>query len=128
MYLILAIILFTTVVIGLSMINVQKIRDLEKKNTQLSKQLTDQLARLNKRLSSVVSTNNEINIKNMKSLLDKLDRVEDVSMRTDDKMQNEIDSIRRKLIYLLENDEIYSLIVKDADAKKKKEKEVQKSN
>ena len=129
MYLTIAIVLFTTVIIGLSMLNVQKIKELERKNTELSKKLANQLSRLNERLSSVVSTNNQINMKNMKSLLDKLDRVEDASTRSDDRIKNDIDNIRRKLTYLMENDEIYSLIMKDAEGKSKKDDDkVQNSN
>lgn len=129
MYLTIAIVLFTTVIIGLSMLNVQKIKELERKNTELTKNLANQLSRLNERLSSVVSTNNQINMKNMKSLLDKLDRVEDASTRSDDRIKNDIDNIRRKLTYLMENDEIYSLIMKDAEGKSKKDDDkVQNSN
>ena len=129
MYLTIAIVLFTTVIIGLSMLNVQKIKELERKNTELTKKLANQLSRLNQRLSSVVSTNNQINMKNMKSLLDKLDRVEDASTRSDDRIKNDIDNIRRKLTYLMENDEIYSLIMKDAEGKSKKDDDkVQNSN
>ena len=102
---------------------------MERKNTELTKKLANQLSRLNERLSSVVATNNQINMKNMKSLLDKLDRVEDASTRSDDRIKNDIDNIRRKLTYLMENDEIYSLIMKDAEGKSKKDDDkVQNSN
>lgn len=105
--------------LGLAMMNIRKIKELEKKQVQLSSRLADQLSRLNKRLSTVVSNNNELNIGNMKSILDKVEDLNDRSSRSDVRMQNEIESLRKKLTYLIENDEIYSLIVKEKEAAEK---------
>lgn len=117
------VIVLITLVLGLAMMNVRKIRALEEKQLKLSSRLADQLSRLNKRLSTVVSTNNEVNIGNMKSLLDKVEDLNDKSSRADVRMQNEIESLRKKLTYLIENDEIYSLIVKEKEAAEKAAKE-----
>lgn len=117
------VIVLITLVLGLAMMNVRKIRALEEKQLKLSSRLADQLSRLNKRLSTVVSTNNEVNIGNMKSLLDKVEDLNDKSSRADVRMQNEIESLRKKLTYLIENDEIYSLIVKEKEAAEKPAKE-----
>lgn len=117
------VIVLITLVLGLAMMNVRKIRALEEKQLKLSSRLADQLSRLNKRLSTVVSTNNEVNIGNMKSLLDKVEDLNDKSSRADVRMQNEIESLRKKLTYLIENDEIYSLIVKEKEAAEKAAKD-----
>lgn len=99
--------------LGLAMMNIRKIKELEKKQVDLSSRLADQLSRLNKRLTSVVSNNNKLNIGNMKSILDKVEDLNDRSSRADVRMQNEIESLRKKLTYLIENDEVYSLILKE---------------
>lgn len=99
--------------LGLAMMNIRKIKELEKKQVDLSSRLADQLSRLNKRLTSVVSNNNKLNIGNMKSILDKVEDLNDRSSRSDVRMQNEIESLRKKLTYLIENDEVYSLIMKE---------------
>lgn len=99
--------------LGLAMMNIRKIKELEKKQVDLSSRLADQLSRLNKRLTSVVSNNNKLNIGNMKSILDKVEDLNDRSSRSDVRMQNEIESLRKKLTYLIENDEVYSLILKE---------------
>ena len=101
--------------LGLAMMNIRKIKELEKKQYELSSRLADQLSRLNKRLSSVVSNNNKLNIGNMKSILDKVEDLNDRSSRADVRMQNEIESLRKKLTYLIENDEVYSLIMKEKE-------------
>ena len=101
--------------LGLAMMNIRKIKELEKKQYELSSRLADQLSRLNKRLSSVVSNNNKLNIGNMKSILDKVEDLNDRSSRADVRMQNEIESLRKKLTYLIENDEVYSLIIKEKE-------------
>jgi hypothetical protein len=97
------------------MMNIRKIKELEKKQVDLSSRLADQLSRLNKRLTSVVSNNNKLNIGNMKSILDKVEDLNDRSSRSDVRMQNEIESLRKKLTYLIENDEVYSLIMKEKE-------------
>lgn len=101
--------------LGLAMMNIRKIKELEKKQVDLSSRLADQLSRLNKRLTSVVSNNNKLNIGNMKSILDKVEDLNDGSSRSDVRMQNEIESLRKKLTYLIENDEVYSLIMKEKE-------------
>lgn len=101
--------------LGLAMMNIRKIKELEKKQVDLSSRLADQLSRLNKRLTSVVSNNNKLNIGNMKSILDKVEDLNDRSSRSDVRMQNEIESLRKKLTYLIENDEVYSLIMKEKE-------------
>lgn len=107
--------------LGLAMMNIRKIKELEKKQFELSSRLADQLSRLNKRLSSVVSNNNKLNIGNMKSILDKVEDLNDRSSRADVRMQNEIESLRKKLTYLIENDEVYSLIMKEKENKANEE-------
>lgn len=107
--------------LGLAMMNIRKIKELEKKQYELSSRLADQLSRLNKRLSSVVSNNNKLNIGNMKSILDKVEDLNDRSSRADVRMQNEIESLRKKLTYLIENDEVYSLIMKEKENKANEE-------
>ena len=69
--------------LGLAMMNIRKIYELEKKQVDLSSRLADQLSRLNKRLTSVVSNNNKLNIGNMKSILDKVEDLNDRSSRSD---------------------------------------------
>lgn len=101
--------------LGLAMMNIRKIKELEKKQVDLSSRLADQLSRLNKRLTSVVSNNNKLNIGNMKSILDKVEDLNDRSSRSDVRMQNEIESLRKKLTYLIENDEVYSLIMREKE-------------
>lgn len=101
--------------LGLAMMNIRKIKELEKKQVDLSSRLADQLSRLNKRLTSVVSNNNKLNIGNMKSILDKVEDLNDRSSRADVRMQNEIESLRKKLTYLIENDEVYSLILNEKE-------------
>lgn len=106
-----AIVLIAVITI-LVMVNIWKIRGIEKRQVTLSARISDQLAKLNHRLSSVVSTNNKLNIGNMQKLLQKMELLNEKSSRTDERMQNEVDSLRRKVTYLLENDEVFSLILK----------------
>lgn len=114
-----SIVILIILTLGLTMMNIRKIKQLDEKQVQLSSRLADQLSRLNKRLSTVVSNNNELNIGNMKSILDKVEDLNERSSRADVRMQNEIESLRKKLTYLIENDEIYSLIVKEKEAAEK---------
>jgi uncharacterized protein YoxC len=109
------VVLFTVIAIFILIVmNVIKIKQLESRYADNVKVFTVQLNTLNAQMANVVSKNNDINVKNVKTLYDKLDSVQNVGESKDTGMSLEIKSLKSKLTFLMENSDIYSLLnVKD---------------
>tara|TARA_B100000405_G_C16569247_1_gene368836 strand:+ start:367 stop:747 length:381 start_codon:yes stop_codon:yes gene_type:complete len=106
-------------------INVKKIKTLEQRYSDNIALTTSKLNDLNSKISTVVTKNNEINITNIQTLLKKIEAIEDVSTKSDDRMKVELENLKRKLIFLLENNDVYGMMMKNYSEKsteKKKEK------
>ena len=98
------------VMLGMIITNFKRIKRLEDRQLVLSKELYTKLSKLNQEISTVVSNNNKLNVKNISTVLEKVDELNDKSGREDTRMQNEIASLRRKLTFLMENDQVFNLI------------------
>ncbi len=106
-------------------INVKKIKTLEQRYSDNIALTTSKLNDLNSKISTVVTKNNEINITNIQTLIKKIEAIEDVSTKSDDRMKVELENLKRKLIFLLENNDVYGMMMKNYSEKsteKKKEK------
>lgn len=98
------------VLLGLIITNFKRIKSIEDRQLVLAKELYSKLSKLNQEISTVVSNNNKLNVKNISTVLEKVDELNDRSGREDTRMQNEIESLRRKLTFLMENDQVFNLI------------------
>ena len=107
-------------------INVKKINALEKRYSDNIAKTTSRLNSINSKISTVVTQNNEINITNIQTLLKKIEAIEEISTRSDDRMKVELENLKRKLIFLLENNDVYGMMMKNYSAEKSKEKKEKK--
>jgi len=98
-----------------------KIKQIETQHNENIKKVTEKLNNLNAKVSQVVNINNEISVKNIKSLLTKLDTIETVSETNDAKMMIELENLKSKLTFLMENSEVYALTTKKDESKKSKD-------
>lgn len=98
------------VMLGMIITNFKRIKSIEDRQLVLAKELYSKLSKLNQDISTVVSNNNKLNVKNISTVLEKVDELNDKSGREDTRMQNEIESLRRKLTFLMENDQVFNLI------------------
>lgn len=106
----------TIFILGLLILsNLHAIKKLEKRHDQTLIELTTRLQNLNSKVKNVISTNNTVSSSNIKSLLTKINLIEETSLRTDNKMQLEIDNLRRQLTYLIENNKVYNMILEDKE-------------
>jgi hypothetical protein len=99
----------------LIILNVIKIKKLEYAYNENIQKLTIKLNSLNTKISKVVNVNNEISIQNIKSLISKLDNIETVTDTKDTQMNIEMENLKSKLNFLMDNSEIYSLMNKDSN-------------
>lgn len=102
-------------------INVKKINALEKRYSDNIAKTTSRLNSINSKISTVVTQNNEINITNIQTLLKKIEAIEEISTRSDDRMKVELENLKRKLIFLLENNDVYGMMMKNYTAEKSKD-------
>tara|TARA_B100001564_G_scaffold359491_1_gene381519 strand:- start:1125 stop:1505 length:381 start_codon:yes stop_codon:yes gene_type:complete len=109
------------IIFYLILLNIRKIKALEKKYDDTIVKTTLKLNSLNSKISNVVSQNNDINVTNIQKLLKKIEDIEEVSVKSDNRMKVELDNLRRKLIFLLENNEVYGLMMKNNEDSKSKE-------
>ena len=109
------------IIFYLILLNIRKIKALEKKHDDTIVKTTLKLNSLNSKISNVVSQNNDINVTNIQKLLKKIEDIEEVSVKSDNRMKVELDNLRRKLIFLLENNEVYGLMMKNNEDSKSKE-------
>tara|TARA_B100000405_G_scaffold13983_2_gene11636 strand:- start:4448 stop:4825 length:378 start_codon:yes stop_codon:yes gene_type:complete len=105
------------IIFYLILLNIRKIKSLEKKYDDSIVRTTQRLNSLNSKISTVVSQNNDINITNIQKLLKKIEDIEEVSLKADSRMKVELDNLRKKLIFLLENNEVYGMMMKNNDSK-----------
>ena len=99
-------------------INVKKISALEQRYSDNIAKTTSRLNSINSKISTVVTQNNEINITNIQTLLKKIEAIEEISTRSDDRMKVELENLKRKLVFLLENNDVYGMMMKNYTAEK----------
>ena len=88
--------------------NIYKIKQLEKKTNYYTEIITKRLRNLSSQMTTIVSKNNEVNIKNIKSLIMKLEEIENISTKNDNDFTIELENLKKKLTFLMENSEVYS--------------------
>lgn len=90
--------------------NVYQIKKIEKRHADAVVNLTKKINDINSKISSVVNKNNEINMTNVKTLLDKLEFIEELSKSTDRTLNVEIENLRSNLNFLKDNSEVYGYL------------------
>lgn len=115
MILLLVLVFCIMIIFMLIILNVIKIKKLEYAYNENIQKLTIKLNSLNTKISKVVNVNNEISIQNIKSLISKLDNIETVTDTKDTQMNIEMENLKSKLNFLMDNSEIYSLMNKDSN-------------
>lgn len=88
--------------------NINKIKDLEKKTNYYTEITTKKIRNLSSQISLIVNKNNEVNIKNIQSLILKLEEIENISTKNDNDLSIELENLKKKLTFLMENSEVYS--------------------
>jgi glucan phosphoethanolaminetransferase (alkaline phosphatase superfamily) len=100
--LVVMLIILIFIILILIIFNVIKIKQLENRHKKNISDTALRFSTLNSKISVVMSQNNEINIKNIKILLEKFEKITDLQLSTDSELNAEIATLKNSLQLLMD--------------------------